>query len=227
MDYLLLLALDSDQPELVEGAAILVGSASQSNSKVQLYARESGLLKLVLDLCDVWSNKSQVVTGRLIFALSSLVRDNEENLQYFHNYQGHSLLLRILQRSVHSQKIFHTSKSNQCFRSENDRVNLKVLMLGADTLPASEVESRWCKELLNDKVFQIDDLDGLEKIVYCFKRFRPVCSRQMVDNIKLREWLEKGTKLLKEAQDNELDFGQTLFDINQLNQFFVFEKVEL
>jgi hypothetical protein len=47
-------ALSSSEAELVESGAILLGSAAQSNSKVQAAAEKSGLVETVLRLVDQW-----------------------------------------------------------------------------------------------------------------------------------------------------------------------------
>jgi hypothetical protein len=48
------LALRSENEDLIEGAAILLGSAAQSNAQVQDSAEKAGLLKTLLDLFETW-----------------------------------------------------------------------------------------------------------------------------------------------------------------------------
>jgi len=47
-------ALGSENEDLIEGAAILIGSAAQSNAQVQDSAEKAGLLKSLLDLFETW-----------------------------------------------------------------------------------------------------------------------------------------------------------------------------
>jgi hypothetical protein len=47
-------AFNSQNEELIEGAAILLGSAAQSNTKVQAAAQKAGFLKTVLELFETW-----------------------------------------------------------------------------------------------------------------------------------------------------------------------------
>ena len=47
-------ALSSENEDLIEGAAILLGSAAQSNVQVQDSAEKAGLLKTLLDLFETW-----------------------------------------------------------------------------------------------------------------------------------------------------------------------------
>jgi hypothetical protein len=47
-------AFESGKEDLIEAAAILLGSAAQSNSKVQTSAGKAGLIKTVLDLYEKW-----------------------------------------------------------------------------------------------------------------------------------------------------------------------------
>ena len=48
------LAFSSGNEDLIEGAAILLGSAAQSNVQVQDSAEKAGLLKMLLDLFETW-----------------------------------------------------------------------------------------------------------------------------------------------------------------------------
>ena len=47
-------AFNSENEDLIEGAAILLGSAAQSNTQAQASAEKAGLLKTVLDLFEKW-----------------------------------------------------------------------------------------------------------------------------------------------------------------------------
>lgn len=114
-----------------------------------------------------------------------------------------------------------------CFRSEKNQMNLKVLVLGADTIPGESVDPRWCDKLLSDSILNVSDLDGIEKIVYCLQQFKSACSFQLEANVHLKPWLQKGVELLKQAQDDESDFENTLLGINQLVQFLDSKKIEL
>ena len=207
--------MNSDHPDLVSGAAIVLGSAAQSNANVQNSAEKSGLLKNILELLEKWPGKADAgdrLTGRLVFALSSLVRGNEASLKAFDDLGGQKVLLRLLERV------------------DDTKLVVKILSFVADvagTDAASSLDAEFCRHLARPNLLLEGDLDHVEKFVDCLVQLEKRCGNELSGNRHLGRWLAKALDLVEAEQESELDFERTLAGIRELFVALNLTKSEL
>ena len=107
------------------------------------------------------------------------------------------------------------------------KVVVKIMSFVADVLTATDVDEKWCRHLLKDNLLQKDDLDHVEKFVYCLVHFEKLCRSEMSANGQLGRWLVKAKQVVKENQESESDFEKTLLGIQQLFVLLNLTKTEL
>ena len=171
------------------------------------------------------SGKNDKLVGRLVFALSSLIRDNEKSLDVFFNkISGQEILLRHLEdveRDVDGKK--------------DSRLFVKILTFIADVLRSPEsrgnveisFDEKWCRHLLNDNLIRRNDLDHIDRFVYCLVNFEKLCRSEMSENGQLRLWLLKAKDIVRENQESETDFERTANHIDELVTLLNLTKSEL
>ena len=171
------------------------------------------------------SGKNDKLVGRLVFALSSLIRDNEKSLDVFFNkISGQEIFLRHLddvERDVDGKK--------------DSRLVVKILTFLADVLRSPEsrqnveisFDEKWCRHLLNDNLIRSDDLDHIDRFVHCLVNFEKLCRSEMSENGQLKLWLLKAKDIVRENQESESDFERTANHIDELVTLLNLTKSEL
>ncbi|CAG8538343.1 4115_t:CDS:10, partial [Scutellospora calospora] len=87
--------LEHDSNEIRKKAALVIGTAMQNNPLAQDEALKLDLIPYLLDLLS--SETDIKVSSRLLYALSSIVRGNQESIQSIKNNQGLSRLAIVYQ----------------------------------------------------------------------------------------------------------------------------------
>ncbi|KAJ8898504.1 hypothetical protein PR048_003864 [Dryococelus australis] len=95
--------LNSPHASIRWRTAQLVAELTQNNPYCQHHVLEASLLPVLLSLLD--SDNSQMVRIKSLYALSSLVRNNEVALKAFQQLDGFSVLLRALQSDVEKLQV--------------------------------------------------------------------------------------------------------------------------
>ncbi|KAE8593950.1 hypothetical protein XENTR_v10019383 [Xenopus tropicalis] len=103
MDLLLSRYVNCPEAELRWRCADLIGICSQNVPFVQEMALRSGAVKILLQLLDLDPNDQ--VRIKALFAISCLVREQEEGLTDFLKQDGFSVLMRAMQSDVQKLKI--------------------------------------------------------------------------------------------------------------------------
>ncbi|XP_063216243.1 hsp70-binding protein 1-like [Bacillus rossius redtenbacheri] len=123
--------------------AQLVGELTQNNRYCQHHALEVGLLPALLSLLDC--DPDQVVRVKALYAVSCLVRNNEQALKIFREHDGFSVLLRALQSDVDKLRVkaaFFLSALKQPHVLEEllkmGFVELFATLVSCDMSPATE-----------------------------------------------------------------------------------------
>lgn len=96
-------SLNSSDDEVRASAAFLLGSAMQSNPKVQIEALENALLQCLLRLI-VW-DASHVVRSRAMYALSTLVRHFPLAQQQLVELGGLTVLSELFRHPLHNPEL--------------------------------------------------------------------------------------------------------------------------
>ncbi len=171
------------------------------------------------------SGKNDKLVGRLVFALSSLIRDNEKSLDtFFNKISGQEVFLRHLDHVA-----------SDVDGKKDSRLVVKILTFIADVLRSPEsrqnveisFDEKLCRHLMNDDLIQRDDLDHIEKFVYCLVSFEKLCRSEMSENGQLKLWLFKAKDIVRENQESESDFERTATHINELVTLLNLTKSEL
>jgi len=205
LSKIILPALRSSVEDLIAKAAILLGSASQSNTKVQNAVVSTDIPEELLELI-LKPTSSEKVIRRLIFAFSAITRGNANCVEKFKVLGG----FKILQKSLKDRI------------SETDLV-LKGLSFISDLLSndatkeALNLDNSWCALQKSEELYstKTTDLDQIDRLVQCLGNFHGVC-KTLVSEGHVKQWLKSSRYKLWKNEDDSDDFKGTIETINKL-----------
>lgn len=178
----LLRCLNNSMENVRSEAALTLGSALQSNPKVQIAALENGAMNEVLRLLAM--DSSMVVRKRAIYALSTMIRQFPYAQKHFLQLGGLSVLAKLFEnKSAHTlqvraitlladlvkEKSLHTEHSNLEDSTQKERVR-QYQEVG---LQEAMVETGWCR--LFPALLHLPDHDSREKVMVAMDTVLPVC----------------------------------------------------
>ncbi|RIA87445.1 armadillo-type protein [Glomus cerebriforme] len=190
--------LDHDSAQIKKKAAIVIGTAMQNNPTAQDDVKH---LRIVSRLLDRLSNETDVkVSIRLIYALSSIVRGNQNAIQSIKDNNG-------LQRL----SVLYGNRSNNEFRAKcalfvTDFIDPNMIEIGQNTVffeqdqydvtidPITDIIEVWCKQfqdtLFDDKGNSNEvDFDSKEKILRGISMIKSQYSSSCTSQSGFKKWL--------------------------------------
>lgn len=150
--------LNSSESHLRAAAAHLLGSAAQSNVKVQIAGLENGAISSLLK--TLWLNSDLTVQIRSVYALSCIIRNFPAAQEKFVKEGGLSVFAQVFEEENHKLKI---KIITLLYDLLSERENTKLLLLEHSTgqedlkmrleqyktvgLEESLIEHSWCKRV--------------------------------------------------------------------------------
>jgi len=218
LNKIILPALRSSEEDLVAKGAIVLGSASQANTKVQNAVIDTDIPKVISEQLLKTTSSSKTIR-RLIFAFSALTRGNANCVENFKVLGG----FKILQKSLEDRI------------SETDLV-LKGLSLVSDlmsneaTNQVLKLDKSWCALQGSEGLYgQTSDLDHIERLVQSLGTLHEFCETLMTEgpeeNKYIKKWLKSSRYKLFKNKDDSVDFKSTIDIINKLLDTLKDEKI--
>lgn len=226
---LALSALNSTNEKVRTAAAFLLGSAMQSNPKVQVSAVENGVMQQLIHLLAI--EPSTTLRLKVLYALSSLLRHFPYAQKKFLDLGGLSILtsffgkddadiLKLQLKAVtlvhdlvleHKQALAHSSVANKV---EKERLKQYSLV----KLKEAMEHHGWCRHI--PRMLKISDHDLREKVLMAMQVLVDVCYKEFVKFIPDLEILQREyTQLASEEQEQDdkiYYFGDIYRMINEL-----------
>jgi len=230
-------SLNSSEALLQESAAFIIGSAAQSNPKVQIAFLEAGFINILLrKITPPYSVKTG---SKCLYALAAILRNFPEAQHVFIESGGIEVF----------QKIFNTDESQQL-----NKIKIKILTLVQDLIDerfnldaehplAKDKEdqynksdfisvikkSGWCEVYRScqlqspDQIKMEEDIfidhDRNEKVVTAMLKIKPICDSEFLKHPEvtgsLEATLELYTGLQAQQQDDEF-YGSMVQSIQAL-----------
>lgn len=228
---LLMRGLNDTDSDIKQKSAFVLGSALQSNPKVQIFAIESGVMQQLIRILSIDTNKE--THKKLLYALSSMLRHFPFAQKKFLELGGMSSLLTLFDNSEDiSLKIkvitlltdLYTEKTLSATgtgSSEKEKQYQQV------QIGESIVERGFCS--LIPGLLQAPDHDSREKVLNAMVTLKP-CEETFLGYYKTTDTLYKlqleYDKLAKEEDEDDKYFEQILKNIKSLI-FMYGSKLEL
>lgn len=186
----ILLNLNSSDPEILKQTLKLLGSLVQNNAKMQIQALEAGCLDVVLRILN--NNPDVGVKNRAVFALGGIIRRFPHAQLDFMEKGGLSVFLKLFDLHETRLHIRIATLINDLIQEYNEAVKdvkspdyvLKVQQyLKVDLLGKLEAE-RWCQNL-NNLLFGVVivdryDHDSIEKALTAILGVADTCPTSMI-----------------------------------------------
>jgi len=225
-------SLNSSQSELQEGAAFIIGSAAQSNPKVQIAFLEAGFINILLR--KITPPYSVRTGSKCLYALAAILRNFPEAQHVFIQSGGIEVF----------QKVFNAEESQQL-----NKMKIKILTLVQDLIderdnldaahPSAKdkedqynksdfidviKKSGWCEvyrscQLESPDQIKVEqdsssvDHDRNEKVVTAMLKMKPICDSEFLKYPEVRASLEATLKLytgLQQDQQQEDEFYESM-----------------
>eukprot|EP00088_Acartia_fossae_P071791 TRINITY_DN9944_c0_g1_i3.p1 TRINITY_DN9944_c0_g1~~TRINITY_DN9944_c0_g1_i3.p1 ORF type:complete len:448 (-),score=78.71 TRINITY_DN9944_c0_g1_i3:217-1560(-) len=227
IDRVLRPSLNASQiPELQQNAAFIIGSAAQSNPKVQIAFLEAGFVQSLMWKLD--SPISVDVRSKCLYALAAILRNFPEAQNVFFSSGGLEVFSRVFKENP----------------TENlNKIKIKMLTLVQDllderdnldeSLPSAAErkiqydktdlqdlmkKSGWCQvykcpDLLGESTQDPLDHDRIEKVVTAMVRIKEICAQDFLQDLELQTTLKNlhshYTTLMQEEKYTDGDEGDT------------------
>lgn len=225
-------SLNSSATELQEGAAFIIGSAAQSNPKVQIAFLEAGFINILLR--KITPPHSVRTGSKCLYALAAILRNFPEAQHMFIHSGGIEVF----------QKLFNEDESEQL-----NKIKIKILTLVQDLIderdnldsehPSAEdkekqynksdfiqviKKSGWCEVYrscqlwspghLKDEQDIFVDHDRNEKVVTAMLKIKPICDSAFLEHPELRISLEATMALYTglQAEQGEDEFYASMVE---------------
>ncbi|XP_076434943.1 nucleotide exchange factor SIL1-like isoform X1 [Babylonia areolata] len=209
----LLRCLNSSREKVRAEAALALGSALQSNPKVQIAAIENGAMHEVLRL--VAFDQSMTVRKRAMYALSTMVRHFPFAQKHFLKLGGLSVLGKLFENKLTEklqvravtlladlikEKELHSVHSDAADSAQEERLR----QYGEINLQEAMVESGWCS--LISSLLVIPEHDSREKVLVAMDTVLPACEMFFQSSVPmLRNLQEEYKELVREEQEESRD----------------------
>jgi len=204
LNTIILPALRSLEEDLVAKAAILLGSASQANTKVQNAVINTDIPEEVLEHLLKPTSTTKVIR-RLIFAFSAITRGNENCVEKFKVLGG----FKILQKSLEE----HIAETDLVLKGLSF---ISDLLANDGTRESLHLDNTWCALQKSEVLYsQKTDLDHIERLVQCLGNFHGFC-KTLVSEGHVKKWLKSSRYKLWKNEDDSVDFKVTIETINKL-----------
>lgn len=228
---LLMKGLNDTDDDIKQKSAFVLGSALQSNPKVQIFAIESGVMQQLIRILSIDPNKE--TRKKLLYAVSSMIRHFPFAQQKFLELGGMSALVTLISDSEdNSLKIkvitlltdLYIEKTIAVSDTENSekKKQYQQVLIGE-----SIVERGFCS--LIPELLQAPDHDSREKVLNTMVTLKP-CEETFLSHYGTTDTLYKlqleYDKLAKEEDEDDKYFEQILKNIKSLI-FMYGSKLEL
>ncbi|KAL8565967.1 hypothetical protein ACOMHN_054952 [Nucella lapillus] len=212
----LLRCLNSSLENVRSEAALVLGSALQSNPKVQIAAVENGAMSEVLKLVSF--DQSPMVRKRAMFALSTMVRHFPFAQKRFLQLGGLSVLGKLFEdksapqnlqvRAVTllsdliKEKELHSKHSDASDSAQEERLR----QYREISLQEAMLESGWCS--LISSLLVVPGHDSREKVLAAMETVLPVCQASFQSSVPVLKTLREDYRdLVREEQEDGEDDG--------------------
>jgi len=164
VERVLIPALNSTVDDLKVMAGFLIGSAAQSNPKVQVYFLEAGLPNILLR--SLSSPSSPAVLGKTLYGLSAVLRNFPEAQNYFLRNGGLDVFKSLFK---HEGKLYEKLKikmitlvqdlveERQLIESASESGRIKAEQYSRTNLPEMLAGAGWCETFDNILILPRDD----------------------------------------------------------------------
>merc|ERR1711962_86451 len=205
LNKIILPSLRSSEENLVAKAAIILGSASQANTKVQNAVMDTDIPAEVLEHILKPSSTTKMFR-RLIFAFSAITRGNVNCVEKFKVLGG----FKILQKSL-EDRIAETDLVLKGLSFISD------LLANDGTREVLNLDSSWCALQKSEELYSTrsSDLDHIERLVQCLGNFHGFC-KDLVSEGHIKQWLKSSRYKLWKNEDDSVEFKGTIATINKL-----------
>lgn len=212
--------LNSTDTDLRHDTAFVLGSAMQSNPKVQITAMEAGVLQRLITIVSTDSSLS--VRKKALYAVSALMRHFPYAQKRFLSLGGLSVLAQLFTQP-HTEKMrvqiitlltdLNTEKihSRANLQQGNSLQKEKLRQYNELDILTNMVETGWCNKVKS--LLQLQDYDTQEKVLATMNQIADVCrsSFKSVDS-QLKQLESKYHHLCEEDKANG--------DSSEDNEFF-------
>lgn len=203
----LLRCLNNTQEQVRSEAALTLGSALQSNPKVQVAAIENGAMHELLRVLAI--DSSMTVRKRSMYALSTMIRHFPFAQKKFLEQGGLSVLAKIFDNKLaHSlqvravtlladlvkEKSLHTEHSNLDDATHKERLR-QYQEVG---LQEAMVETGWCRLILS--LLTLPDHDSREKVMVAMETVLPVCRHDFQEALPALKSLQEEYRQLEREE---------------------------
>ncbi|XP_070211540.1 nucleotide exchange factor SIL1-like isoform X1 [Littorina saxatilis] len=195
---MLLKCLNNSKDDVRSEAALTLGSAAQSNPKVQISALENGAVHEILRLLAI--DSSATVRKRAMYALSTMIRQFPFAQKRFLELGGLSVLGRLfdgkadqnlriravtLLADLLKEKKKHIEHSNLEDKTQMERVHQYEQV----NLEEAMLESGWCS--LIPTLLDLPDHDSREKVLVAMETILPACRAEFQHSVQTLRTLQK------------------------------------
>ncbi|KAK8950915.1 hypothetical protein KSP39_PZI003928 [Platanthera zijinensis] len=210
--------LDNSEPEIRITSAWILGTASQNNAPVQNQVLSLGVLVRLMNMAKSSSIEEAI---KALFAISSLIRNNERGQELFYSESGHLILQDIMSNIASGIKLQKKAaslvadladyqKHNACGTKHspiNDRHFLKSLvdLTSSNNLGLLEKALLAVKSLLelpSTDAFDFRDFCGFEEVL---ERIKEQLEEKMKENGAYAEELESLRREIQTIFRRKLD----------------------
>lgn len=215
----LLKCLNNSLEEVRSEAALVLGSALQSNPKVQVAALENGAMHELLRILAV--DPSMKVRKRAMYGLSTMIRHFPFAQKRFLELGGLSVLtklfddkstehLKVRAASLMADLVKEKNKNAEHLNENDSAQKERMRQYGEVALLETLVESGWC-DLVNS-LLHVQEHGSREQILVAVDTMLPPCRSTFLTSVpifqKLRhEYVDLLTEQVKEMEDDDQDDG--------------------
>ncbi|KAI9205124.1 uncharacterized protein BJ171DRAFT_503049 [Polychytrium aggregatum] len=207
--------LENPDANVREKAALVLGSLTLNNPKVQDFIREHSLYS---SLSNALATEPSIrVTSRLLFAYGSLVRSNRDALQSFHSYaHGLSVLSRLWKTIGTDPKslalrgkiltLLADSMDTNMWEESPDQLDLRTKYEAIEDLLVAGPLQTWCQilyEYVSTSEPQAHFEDAAKTLSLLLQAQPSSCNSKIVP--PLRQWAKQTRKNLAAARYQDYD----------------------
>ncbi|KAL5021502.1 hypothetical protein ScPMuIL_000657 [Solemya velum] len=216
--------LNNTNEDIRKEAALVIGSAVQSNPKAQVNAIESGAMHHLIRLLS--TEKSLAIRKKLVYAISSLIRQFPYAQKKFLDLGGLSSFTQLFDESgaeslqikvvtLFSDLLVEQEHAAMHADSGDEIEQEKLRQYKNVPLTQALIEHRWCE--LVPTLLDMPGHDAKESVLVAMSTLSTYCKKNFSkDQSSLQHLQKEYEELAKEEQDDDKYFGYILQTINDL-----------